>query len=90
MVLRRAGPPFYIHQIPLDRTVMTLTLPSLSIAKSWVYTGPIAKAAVLSLDDRDKEDARTIAQERIALAGARLANLINDAPVRSVKVGPST
>jgi hypothetical protein len=53
-------------------------LESFSIAKSMVYAGPIGQGGgPFTLDDDYKETAQTIAEERVALAGVRLANLIN-------------
>jgi hypothetical protein len=51
---------------------------SLEVAKASVYTAPIDEGpGPFALTDRYKEMAHTVAEQRIALAGARLANLLN-------------
>ena len=50
----------------------------LSRERSSVYAGQIGQGGgPFMLDDDYKETAQTIAEERVALAGVRLANLIN-------------
>jgi hypothetical protein len=49
-------------------------------AKKWVYRPPVlAGPGPFTLDARYARDAREVAAQRIALAGARLARLLNDA-----------
>jgi S1/P1 Nuclease len=51
---------------------------SFAAAKQYAYASPIGQGAgPFVLDARYKQAARTEAQKRVALAGARLANLIN-------------
>jgi hypothetical protein len=50
---------------------------SFEAARQYVYTAPVgAGAGPFQLDDRYQQAARVVAQQRVALAGARLANLI--------------
>jgi len=49
-------------------------------AKKWVYRPPVGPGpGPFTLDARYASDARTVSAQRIALAGARLARLLNDA-----------
>jgi hypothetical protein len=49
-------------------------------AKTWVYRPPVlAGSGPFTLDARYARDARTLSEQRIALAAARLARLLNDA-----------
>src|SRR5262249_42691284 len=53
---------------------------SFQLAKEKVYVGPVGVGAgPFTLDDAYMKEAKRIANERVALAGARLANLINHA-----------
>jgi hypothetical protein len=50
---------------------------SFEVARQYVYAAPVgAGAGPFQLDDRYQQAARMVAQQRVALAGARLANLI--------------
>ncbi|MFK0209221.1 S1/P1 nuclease [Agrobacterium sp. NPDC090283] len=46
-------------------------------AKSTAYASPVAPSQTAELDRTYETNARKAAEERIALAGARLANLLN-------------
>ena len=52
---------------------------SFEVAKTVVYSPPIGPGlGPFTLDNAYKSKAKQVAKERIALAGARLANLLND------------
>ena len=62
-----------ISPIPANRSE------SAEIAKNYVYSAPIGQGAgPYTLTPAYKDKAREIAEERIALAGARLAKLLNE------------
>ena len=54
---------------------------SFALAKQWVYVSPIGKKGKgpYSTTNKYKADAKSVASQRIALAGARLANVIYEA-----------
>jgi hypothetical protein len=57
----------------------TWTKESFDIAHDFVYSGPIgANDGPFTVTPEYKDKAQKIAAERVALAGERLANLIND------------